>query len=95
MSPTTAEGRHTLAGSRGYLALASDGHLGQIEMTLASPDRDEPDYLVVRTRRFLRSRHPVVSTQLVEEIDPARRLVYLRGRADELAELAEQLPLAI
>lgn len=95
MSPTTADGRHALARSRGFLAIASDGHLGQIEMTLAPPEREEPDYLVVRTRRFLRCRHPVVPAQLVEEIDPDRRLVYLRGRAHQLAEFGELLPLAI
>jgi hypothetical protein len=95
MSPATADGRHALARSRGFLAIASDGHLGQIEMTLAPPEREEADYLVVLTRRFLRFRHPVVSAELVEEIDPDRRLVYLRGRVDQLAEFPERLPLAI
>lgn len=95
MSPTTNEGRQALSCSRGFLVIASDGHLGEIEMTLAPPEREEPDYLVVRTGRFPRSRHPVVSAVLVEEIDPDRRLVYLRGPADQLAEFAEHLPLAI
>jgi hypothetical protein len=90
------EGRRALADSRGFLAVASDGQLGEIELTLVSPDRHgEPDYLVVRRGRFPRTRHPVVSATLVEEIDPRRRLVYLRGRVEQLATFSEQLPLAI
>ncbi len=95
MSPTTDQGRHALARSQGFLAIASDGHLGAVEMTLSPPEREEPDYLVVRTGRFPRSRHPVVSAQLVEEIDPERRLIYLRGSVDQLAAFTEHLPLAI
>jgi hypothetical protein len=96
MSPTTIEGRQALADAQGFLAVASDGQLGEIEMTLAPPERaGEPDYLVVRRGSFPRTRHPVVSATLVEEIDPDRRLVYLRGRVEQLAAFAEQLPLAI
>jgi hypothetical protein len=94
-SSRTRESRSALARSQGFLAVASDGPLGRIEMTLCPADRDEPDYLVVRTGRVLRARRPVLSASLVEEIDPQRRLVYLRGRADQLAELGEHLPLAI
>lgn len=95
MSPTTDQGKQALARSQGFLAIARDGQLGEIEMTLTPPEREGPDYLVVRTGRFPRSRHPVVSAALVEEIDSRRRLVYLHGRVDQLAQLTEHLPLAI
>jgi hypothetical protein len=96
MRRMTTEGRRALADSGGFLAVASDGHLGEIEMTLVPPEREgEPDYVVVRRGRFPRTRHPVVPAALIEEIDPRRRVVYLRGRVEQLAAFSERLPLAI
>lgn len=95
MSPSTGGVGPELARSQGFLAVASDGLLGHVEMPLVPPEDDEPDYLVVRTGRFLRVRHPVISTALVVGLDTRRRRVYLRGQIAELADVDEQLPLAV
>lgn len=91
MSPNT---RNVLAHSHGFLAIATDGPVGTVEQPVFPPDRGEPDFLVLSIGRFLR-RRPVVSVELVERVDPARRLIYLRGRAKRLARMPERLPLAI
>jgi hypothetical protein len=84
----------SLARCHGFLAVASDGPLGTVEQPLLPPDRNEPDFLVISVGRYVR-RWPVVAVALVERVDPARRLVYLKGRAKRLARLPETLPLAI
>jgi hypothetical protein len=84
-----------LAFCSGYSVEASDGRVGEVETPLFPPDRSEPDYLIVRAGSPLRGRRPVVATIFVEEVDPARRLVCVRGTRDEIANLPEHLPLAI
>jgi hypothetical protein len=83
-----------LASCSGFSVQASDGRVGEVETPLFPPDRSEPDYLVVRAAGPLRGRRRVVATLFVEEVDPARRLVCLRGTRDEIANLPEHLPLA-
>jgi hypothetical protein len=95
MSPKTNEGRQALARCQGFLAIGDDGPVGAVETPLFPPDRDEPDYLVLRVGSVLRRRRPVVSVALVDDVDPRRGLLYLRGRREEVARLPEQLPLAI
>ena len=93
MQTTRAIAEQRLAVSHGFLVVASDGPIGEVETPLFPPDADEPDYLVIRTGA--RRRRPVVSTALVDHVDAARRLVFLRGSGKEIASLPEHLPLAI
>lgn len=79
----------------GFQAEAEDGELGVVETPLFPPDGSVPDFLVVRVRDHLRSRRPVVPAALVAAVDPALRVVRLRGSRDELSRLPEHLPLAI
>jgi hypothetical protein len=92
--PTQDIVKRRLAASHGYAVVASDGLMGEIDTPLFPPDSDEPDYLVVKIGA-IRRRRPVMSTVLVDHVDAARGLVYVRGRGDELAQLPEHLPLAI
>jgi hypothetical protein len=85
----------TLAHCEGYRVLAADGFVGEVERPLFPPDGKEPDYLVVRVRRRVWGRVPVVSTALVFAIDPARGLIWVRGDRERVAGLPEHLPLAI
>jgi hypothetical protein len=81
-----------LAQSRGFLAIASDGPLGEIEAPHYRPGSDEPDFVVVRTvDRLDHERRPLVPSWLVETIDAENGLVYFRGGADELAMLPDKL----
>ena len=82
-----------LAGCHGYLVAASDGLLGEVETPVFPPDSREPDYLVVRVGSEGRSRLPVISIALVQEVNPDRRLVRIRGTREELAGLPENLPI--
>lgn len=88
---TDAARRGQLAVSHGFVAVAEDGPVGYVETPLFPPDAEEPDYLVVRTASL---RKPVVSTALVDHVDGARRLLYLRGSGTEITALPEHLPLA-
>jgi hypothetical protein len=91
--PTESSVERRLASSHGFLAVASDGPIGTVETPLFPPDSDGPDYLIVCTGSLL-SRRPVVSTALVDDVDQARRLVFLRASREEIAGLPEHLPLA-
>jgi hypothetical protein len=84
-----------LAHCEGYRVLAADGLVGEVERPLFPPDGKEPDYLVVRVRRRVWDRVPVISTALVFAIDPAHRLIWVRGDREQVARLPEHLPLAI
>ncbi len=92
---STRDGTPELARTEGFVAVASDGPLGEVELTLVPPEREAPDYLVVRTGRFPRVRHPVIPAELVVRVETASRRVYLRGRSGDLARLSEELPLAV
>jgi hypothetical protein len=87
--------RRLLATCGGFTAHGADGRVGTVERPLFPPDREEPDFLVVRARRRLRRRHPVIAVDLVEAVDHRARRVYLRGSVDCLAALPEALPLAL
>lgn len=85
-----------LARCHGFLALAADGQLGEIETPLFPPDWREPDYLIVRATipANQRPRRPVIPVSMVEDVDDAQRTVYLRGTVKELVHMPEALPLA-
>jgi hypothetical protein len=88
--------RAELRRCEGFHVLAEDGLVGEVAESLVPPDRDEPDYLVVRVPgRLLRSRLPVVSTALVSGLDSARRVVWVRGSQGEIASLPEHVPVAL
>ncbi len=95
MKKTSKAKKLALARSRGFLAVASDGPVGKVEAPLLPPDGDAPDFLVLRTRSIFLSRRPVVSVALVDDVDSARGLVFLRGRTKSIRRLPEHLPLAL
>lgn len=84
-----------LARSHGFLAVAADGQLGEIETPLFPPDWREPDYLIVKTITLAnqRLRRPVLPVSLVEAVDQEQKVVYLRGAVKQLAHMPETLPL--
>jgi hypothetical protein len=84
-----------LAHCHGFLAVATDGQLGEIETPLFPPDWREPDYLIVRTTQEHnhRLRRPVIPTGLVEEVDEERKVLHLRGTVRQLAHMPESVPL--
>jgi hypothetical protein len=84
-----------LAQCEGCQVLAEDGLVGEVERPLFPPDGNEPDYLVVRVRKRVWGRVPVISTALVVAIDAARGLIWVRGDRERIAGLPEHLPLAI
>jgi hypothetical protein len=84
-----------LASCNGYAVQASDGHVGEVETPLFPPDRSEPDYLVLRAGEPLGALRPVVAAALVEEIDPLRRFIRVRGTRAEIEGLPGNLPLAL
>jgi hypothetical protein len=83
-----------LAASAGFAAVASDGVLGTVETPLFPPDAREPDFLVLRIRVRSRTRRPIVSTALVEDVDPDRRVVRLGLSHTDVAGLPEHVPIA-
>jgi len=94
MTRPVSDPKRGLAWCHGFVAVASDGPVGEIERPLFPPDQDEPDYLIVRVGNLL-GRKPVVATGLVESVDLRRKLVFLRGSGAEIIALPEHLPLAI
>jgi hypothetical protein len=91
--PTADALKRSLAMCHGFTVFAWDGPVGSVETPLFPPDSHEPDYLVVQTDTP-RRRRPVVSTALVEHVDPARQIVYVRGTEQEVSDMPEHLPLA-
>jgi hypothetical protein len=83
-----------LATSAGFRAEAADGPLGVVETPLFPPDAREPDFLVLRVRVRTRTRRPIVSAALVEEVDAESRTVRLAGRRSELERMPEHVPIA-
>jgi hypothetical protein len=82
-----------LGRSHGFVVVGTDGPLGVVETPLFPPNADEPDYLVVRRQRRIRTRHPVVHVSLVREV--GRGVVSLRASSEQVDRLPESLPLAI
>ena len=80
--------------SSGFTVEATDGVVGVVETPLFPPDATVPDFLVLRAGR-LHPRRPILAAALVESVDPAARVVHVRGRRDEILRLPEHLPLAI
>jgi hypothetical protein len=89
-----ANAERALRSCAGFRVEAADGVVGEVETPLFPADAAAPDYLVVRTTARGRFRRPVIPSALVVRIDPARRVVIVRGRQHEIAMLAEHLPLA-
>ena len=77
----------------GFRVYADDGFLGEIEATLGTR-ADSVDYLVVRARRWLRTRHPVIPSRYVVECEPLDGIVVLAGTRRELRQIPEMPPLA-
>jgi hypothetical protein len=78
----------------GDAVLAEDGFLGRVDRLLRS-ERRVPAYLVVRTRRTLRRRYPVVPVSLVADVNSRRRRVELHGTCETIGRLSETLPLVL
>jgi hypothetical protein len=89
-----AQGREALASCNDYLVEAVDGRVGSVETPLFPRDGSEPDYLVLRVAGPSGVLRPVVTTALVESVDPRQRLVRLRVTKKLIALLPEHLPLA-
>jgi hypothetical protein len=83
---------HWLGRCHGFTAVARDGEVGEIIALVFPPDRREPDFIVVRAGRRTRERRPLVTTALVSDIDPRRRLVFLDVTMDDVMALPEELP---
>jgi hypothetical protein len=90
-----AETLQVLAASAGFRAVASDGPLGSVETPLFPPDAREPDFLVLRVYGWARTRRPIVSTALVEEVDAESRTIRLSGRRRDIERMPEHVPIAI
>ena len=82
-----------LAICHGYVVVADDGWLGDVETPLFGSDSSEPDYLVVRGGSATAQR-ALVPVSLVHRVDVEGRLVHVRGNVWELARLPGSLPLA-
>jgi hypothetical protein len=87
-------GREALASCNDYLVEATDGRVGEVETPLFPSDGFEPDYLVLRVVGPSRVLRPVVTTALVESVDPRQRLVRLRVTKKLIRSLPEDLPVA-
>jgi hypothetical protein len=77
---------------RNFAVIADDGTVGGVEIPLVPPGRRDPDYLVVRVRKRLRSRFPVVSAALVTHVESRGRIVRVRGRREQIGRFPEYLP---
>lgn len=77
----------------GFRAYARDGFLGEVEAALCQSG-DEVDHLVVRVRRGVRTRYPVIPAGAVVRCEPREGLVFMAGARRQLARLSERLPLA-
>lgn len=83
-----------LGSCHGYIVVADDGWLGDVETPLFASDADEPDYLVVRVHANGNVRRALVPISLVRRVDVEGALVAVRGSVWELARLPASLPLA-
>lgn len=74
--------------SRGFRVYADNGYLGEVETTLgATPDA--VDFIVIRTRHWLRTRHPVLPARYIVECEPLDAIVVVAGDRRELRLLPE------
>ncbi len=89
-----SNGEDPLGRCHGYIVVADDGWLGDVETPLFGSDAGEPDYLVVRTHTNGDKRRALVPASLVRRVDVEDALVHVRGSVWELARLPSSLPLA-
>jgi hypothetical protein len=83
-----------LARCHGFLAVGSNGPLGEVETPLFAGDGAEPDFLAIRVSAGGTTRRPLVPVGLVAGVDERSELVVLRLEARELLRLPERLPVA-
>jgi hypothetical protein len=95
MAVTATTVGEALALSAGYEVAADDGVVGEVETPLFPPDRNDPDYLVLRTRGRFRTRYPVLPVVLVDAVDTVGRVVRVRGATEQIRGLPEHLPVAV
>jgi hypothetical protein len=88
------DAEHPLAACHGYMVLAEDGWLGDVETPLFGSDSSEPDYLAVRMRVDGLTRRALVPATLVCRVETGARLIHLAGAIRELTRLPGTLPLA-
>jgi hypothetical protein len=93
--PLESRNSDPLARCHGYVVLADDGWLGHVETPVFGSDSSEPDYLIVRAYADNLTRRAFVPASLVRRVDGNDRLVYVEGRAWELARLPSSLPLEL
>jgi hypothetical protein len=89
-----AKSGHPLSRCHGYLVIADNGWLGDVETPLFGSDAGEPDYLVVRTHVEGRARRALVPASLVSRVDVEDALVHVRGSVWELSRFPSSLPAA-
>jgi hypothetical protein len=87
------ESRNLLARCNGFLALASDAPLEEVETPVFAADCDEPDYLLVRLSHA-GGGTAVVPTSLVAIIEAEPRRLKLRASLAEVLQLPARLPVA-
>jgi hypothetical protein len=87
--------REALARCHGYLVAAHDALVGEVETPLFPPAAAYPDFLILRVAGPRGPRRPVIAAALVEDVDPAARILYVRGTRDEIEALPEHLPLVV
>jgi hypothetical protein len=87
-------GGDPLSRCHGYLVVADNGWLGDVETPLFGSDAGEADYLVVRTHVDGRVRRALVPASLVRRVDVEDALVHVRGNVWELSRFPSSLPAA-
>lgn len=90
---TDSDMRNLLARCNGFVALASDAPLGEVETPVFAADCDEPDYLLVRLSEA-GGGTAIVPTSLVAIVEAEPRLLILRASLAEVLELPARLPVA-
>jgi hypothetical protein len=91
MASAAGEGR--LARCHGFFVLAGGAPVGAIETPVFPGASSEPDFLLVRTEESISGTFRVVSTALVENVDPDERSVTLALDRAAVESLPEELPL--
>jgi hypothetical protein len=93
MTPADSDTRNLLARCNGFLALASDAPLGEVETPVFAADCDEPDYLLVQLSQA-GGGTAIVPTSLVAIVEAEPRRLVLRASLAEVLQLPARLPVA-